>query len=133
MTIVCQHSTRERRRVSSELHRQAFAEYGFTYPQPRGAFELDHLIPLELGGDNAIANLWPGAAEPNPASHEKDRVEHFLHRQVCAGVMSLADAQRQIATDWIKVWRRRALARHLETGRPSSPNPGMRRSNSSFA
>jgi hypothetical protein len=64
MTIVCQHSTKERRRVSSDVHRQAFTEYGLSYPQPRGAFEVDHLIPLELGGDNLIANLWPEAAEP---------------------------------------------------------------------
>jgi 5-methylcytosine-specific restriction endonuclease McrA len=32
------------------------------YPQQHGAFEVDHLIPLELGGDNVIANLWPEAA-----------------------------------------------------------------------
>ncbi len=67
MSVVCQRSTRERRHVSSEVHRRAFTDYGFAYPQPRGAFEVDRLIPLELGGDNVIANLWPEAAEPNPA------------------------------------------------------------------
>jgi hypothetical protein len=105
MTIVCQHSTKERRRVSSDVHRQTFMEYGLSYPQPRGAYEVDHLIPLELGGDNTIANLWPEAAEPTPGFHEKDKVENYLHHQVCSGAMSLADAQRQIATDWIKVWK----------------------------
>jgi hypothetical protein len=105
MDVVCHRSTKERRRVSSEVHRQAFAEYGFTYPQSHGAFEVDHLIPLELGGDNVIANLWPEAATPMPGFHEKDRVENYLHRQVCSGAMNLADAQRQIATDWMKVWR----------------------------
>jgi hypothetical protein len=104
MSVVCQHSTKERRSVSSEVHRQAFAEYGFTFPQPRGAFEVDHLIPLELGGDNVIANLWPEAAEPRPGFHEKDKVEDYLHKQVCAHAMNLGDAQRQIATDWIAVW-----------------------------
>ena len=68
-------------------------------------FEVDHLIPLELGGDNSIANLWPEAAEPTPGFHEKDRVENYLHRRVCEGAMSLADAQRQVATDWVRVWR----------------------------
>jgi hypothetical protein len=105
MNVVCHRSTKERRRVSAEVHRLALTEYGFTYPQPRGAFEVDHLIPLELGGDNVIANLWPEAAEPAPGYHEKDRVENYLHRQVCAGAMNLADAQRQIATDWLKVWK----------------------------
>lgn len=105
MTIVCQHSTKERRRVSAEVHRQAFTEYGFTYPQPRGAFEVDHLIPLELGGDNTLSNLWPEAAEPVPGFHEKDKVENYLHGAVCAGAIPLAEAQRQIASDWTKVWR----------------------------
>ena len=63
------------------------------------------MIPLELGGDNVIANLWPEAAEPRPGFHQKDKVENYLHRQVCAGAMSLTDAQRQIATDWIAVWK----------------------------
>jgi hypothetical protein len=102
--VVCHRSTKERRRVSSEVHRLAFTEYGFTYPQPRGAFEVDHLIPLELGRDNTISNLWPEAAEPGPGFHQKDTVENYLHRQVCAGAMSLAEAQRQIAADWINVW-----------------------------
>lgn len=106
MTVVCQHSTRERRSVWSGIHRLAFTEYGFTYPQARGAFEVDHLIPLELGGDNTIANLWPEAAEPTPGFYQKDKVENFLHRQVCAGALGLADAQRQIATDWMAVWKR---------------------------
>jgi hypothetical protein len=102
--VVCRRSTKERRRVSSEVHRLAFTEYGFTYPQPRGAFEVDHLIPLELGGDNTISNLWAEAAEPAPGFHQKDKVENYLHRQVCAGAMTLVDAQRQIATDWLRVW-----------------------------
>ena len=106
MNVVCQRSTRERRRVSAEVHRQAFREYGISYPQPRGAYEVDHLIPLELGGDNTITNLWPESAEPAPGFHQKDKVENFLHRQVCSGTMSLTEAQRQIATDWIVVWRR---------------------------
>jgi hypothetical protein len=105
MTIVCLHSTKERRRVSAEVHRLAFTEYGISYPQPRGTYEVDHLIPLELGGDNTISNIWPEAAEPTPGFREKDRVENYLHRQVCSGAMSLADAQRQIASDWLKIWK----------------------------
>jgi hypothetical protein len=109
LTVVCEHSTQERRRVFAEVHRLAFGSTGShtypqPYPQPRGSFEVDHLIPLELGGDNTIANLWPEAAEPVPGFHEKDRVEKYLHRQVCSGAMSLA-APRQIATDWLKVWK----------------------------
>ena len=102
---ICGTSTRGRRHVHAAVHRQAFAEYGYAYPQPSGSFEVDHLIPLELGGDNAIANLWPEAAEPRPGFHEKDRVEDYLHERVCSGAMSLGEAQRLIATNWVAVWR----------------------------
>jgi hypothetical protein len=115
VSVACQQSTRERRSVSSGIRRQAFAEYGLTYPPVPGAFEVDHLIPLELGGDNTIANLWPEAAEPTPGFQEKDKVENYLHHQVCAGILHLADAQRLIATDWLAVWKR------MEGGASTTP------------
>jgi hypothetical protein len=60
--------------------------------------ELDHLVPLELGGANDIANLWPEVGrQPNP----KDTVESDLRRAVCDGKVSLAAAQQAIATDWM--------------------------------
>ena len=93
-----------RRPVSEREHRLAFRAYGIPYPQPADAYEVDHLIPLSLGGDNAIANLWPEASEPQPGFHEKDEVEAHLHREVCAGRMDLADAQRAIAIDWLSVY-----------------------------
>jgi hypothetical protein len=59
--------------------------------------EYDHLIPLELGGASDTRNLWfePGVL-PNP----KDKIENALRQRVCSGAMTLADAQRRIATDW---------------------------------
>jgi hypothetical protein len=104
LDVICHRSTNGRRRVSAAVHRHAFSEYGLAFPQPHGAFEVDHLIPLELGGDNAIENLWPEAAEPRPGFHEKDLVENYLHEKVCAGKMSLTEAQRLVATDWLSAW-----------------------------
>jgi hypothetical protein len=103
LATVCGTSTKGRRRVSEDLRRAVLEEYGLVSPLPTGAFEVDHLIPLELGGDNTLANLWPEAAIPVPGFHEKDKVENFLHHQVCSGTMSLVDAQHQIATDWTAV------------------------------
>jgi hypothetical protein len=67
--------------------------------------EVDHLISLELGGSNDIANLWAEPYEPRPGAHEKDRVENWLHKKVCDGTLSLEEAQKAIATDWPKVYR----------------------------
>ena len=60
---------------------------------PPSAFQEDHLISLELGGDPTDPrNLWP---EPYPRAADVDRIENDLNRRVCAGTLSLADAQRK--------------------------------------
>lgn len=66
---------------------------------------MDHLVSLELGGSNTIANLWPEAATPTPGFHEKDRVENYLHEQVCAEQVTLRRAEHEIATNWLAVYR----------------------------
>ncbi len=100
------------RDVPVSLKKKVYGEYGISYPQRRGAYEVDHLIPLELGGNNDIANLFPEAAEPaspaggpSPGFREKDLVENYLHNEVCANQISLAAAQQQIASDWLAVYK----------------------------
>jgi len=93
------------RNVSAKTKNLVYEEYGFSYPQPPGAFEADHLIPLELGGSNDIANLFPEAALPVPGFHEKDLVENYLHGEACAGRVPLDAAQKQIANDWLAVYQ----------------------------
>ncbi len=92
--------TRTVRNVPASEKAQVFAEYGVIAHTP-GQFEIDHLIPLELGGSNALANLWPEAASPAPGFHQKDVVENYLHDKVCSGKLPLQTAQHEIATNWI--------------------------------
>jgi hypothetical protein len=82
----------------------SMAAYGLRADQRR-AYEYDHLVALELGGAvNDPRNLWP---EPDYATRSgyylnpKDRLENKLKRMVCAGGLSLAQAQRMIASDWV--------------------------------
>ncbi len=82
---------------------QVYAEYGISH-HTTGQYEVDHLVSLELGGSNDIANLWPEAASPKPGFHEKDKVENYLHSQVCSGAVSLQQAQIEIATNWLNVY-----------------------------
>lgn len=96
--------TKTVRNVSTKLRKQVFAEYGISYPQPRGAYEVDHLIPLAIGGSNDIANLFPEAADPPPGFHEKDVVEVYLQQEVCSGRVALPAAQKQVAEDWLVVY-----------------------------
>jgi hypothetical protein len=44
------------RNVTHNQYVQVYASYGIPYPEPAGTYELDHLISLELGGDNSNAN-----------------------------------------------------------------------------
>ncbi len=91
------------RNVPTSEKDQVYAEYGIASHSP-GEFEVDHLVSLELGGSNDIANLWPEAASPTPGFHQKDRVENYLHNQVCSGAVPLKQAQIQIATDWLVIY-----------------------------
>lgn len=91
------------RDVSVNTKRKVYDEYGISSHKP-GEYEVDHLISLELGGSNDIANLWPEPAEPRPGFHEKDLVENYLHFQLCSGKISLQEAQQKIANDWYNVY-----------------------------
>lgn len=93
------------RNVPTSEKNQVYAEYGITH-HSAGQYEVDHLVSLELGGSNDIANLWPEAASPTPGFHQKDQVENYLHEQVCSGAISLKDAQDEIATNWLAVYQR---------------------------
>jgi hypothetical protein len=81
--------------VSSRIKRDSEAAYGLPAGTPG---ELDHLISLELGGaPGDPLNLW---VQPGPVPNAKDSVEGKLRAAVCAGTVSLGDAQQAIVTDW---------------------------------
>ena len=61
-------------------------------------FELDHRIPLALGG--APSDPRNLELQPWDEATEKDGVEACLARAVCAGKISLDDARRRIWADW---------------------------------
>lgn len=105
--------TRNVRNVPVGLKRQVYAEYGIAHHKA-GEYEVDHLISLELGGSNSIRNLWPQSYQTQPwNAHVKDQLENELHDEVCGGKIDLAAAQREIATDWIKAYKR-----HFHTDTP---------------
>jgi hypothetical protein len=86
------------RSVSDSTRRKVFAEYGIAYAK-HSHYELDHLIPLELGGSNGIRNLWP---EKGSIPNAKDGVENELHNLVCQHKLRTRKARHVIAADWVK-------------------------------
>jgi hypothetical protein len=94
----------EHRHVTESMRDEVYAGYGRT--EGADCCEVDHLIPLELGGSNNMRNLWPQPDDPRPGWEEKDQLENALHSQVCAGKMALSEAQHCIASNWIQCWEK---------------------------
>jgi hypothetical protein len=83
----------------ARLKKQACAEYGVSKCDK--SVEGDHLVSLELGGcPDCLANIVPQPMDQ--ARVKDDRVERVLPKLVCAGKLSLGQAQRCIAGDWVK-------------------------------
>lgn len=71
-------------------------------------YELDHAIPIELGGATADPrNLWIEKHRGTYGSYAKDRLENRLHKLVCAGTLSLDEARREIWPHWIHYYHLR--------------------------
>ena len=75
-------------------------EYGLAPALYGSTLEIDHIVSLELGGANVIANLYPELADAHPGYHVKDTLENRLHDLVCSGAMTLRAAQTRIASNW---------------------------------
>ena len=100
----------DRRHVTLSMRKQVFAAYGIPWSE-HAQYEVDHLVPRELGGADDVANLWPQPWEGALNARMKARLENRLHRLVCAGTVSLSSAQQRIRTDWIAAYRRYVSAR----------------------
>jgi hypothetical protein len=99
--------------IPESLARRVFAQYRIDRPAPR-AYEVDYLISPALGGAEDIRNLWPQPYRGSEwTANVKDALEDHLRELVCSGKLSLADAQRDIATDWVAAYRK-----YFQTARP---------------
>ncbi|MGD0409676.1 MAG: hypothetical protein ABSB34_11905 [Candidatus Limnocylindrales bacterium] len=85
-------------------------EYGYSDTRT-SSYEEDHLISLELGGAPADArNLWPepytdSLPDGRPTgAYTKDAFETKLKTEVCAGSITLAQAQSDIGDQWVHAY-----------------------------
>ena len=81
---------------------QALERYGKRPEDFTG--ELDHLIPISLGGTNDPDNLWPLPANKDMGPAQKQELDLKLHELVCAKTVKLKDAQDAIKKDWVKAY-----------------------------
>jgi hypothetical protein len=113
------HTTDEKRPNSgftTALKKRQLAAWD--YPDKKtGDYEEDHLISLELGGDDsAEENLWPQPYAGKWGAKTKDTLELELGRRIClletdSDHLPLQKARAAAAGDWIASYKKYVCGR----------------------
>lgn len=100
---------KDARHVSAAMKRHVFERDGYPLgnKDPRCACEVDHIVPRDLGGADTMTNLQVQQYFGPWNAHKKDRLEVQAHKDVCAGKISLKEAQRWFIDDWKAAYERR--------------------------
>lgn len=91
--------------ISLAVQQAVFSEYSIP-PAKAAHYGLDFLVPLQLGGANVRANIWPIADTHGVGFREKEILNIRLHVLVCERQMPLDQAQRAVVSDWVNLWLR---------------------------
>jgi hypothetical protein len=126
-TEICDPEYPRHARVPLTFKDRVYARYGFNKwdCMSRGSCKIDHLVPLGLGGDNKITNLWPHAFGAEWNVYEKTTLEIRLRKEVCERGMNLEAAQQCFLTDWTACYEKFYPGLHevnIRTRKPLSSN-----------
>jgi len=81
---------------------QKHTMYAAYHVNQNSSCELDHLVPLEMGGADSLDNIWPQCGKaPNGKNYKdiKDVVENYLSIEILMG-LDIDAARKGIASDW---------------------------------
>ena len=91
--------------IPTDVKRAVYGTYGLGLDEKN--YELDHLIPLCLGGSNSAKNLWPHSRKGSFWTVEKKlTLEKRLYRLVCTRRLALRAARQELASNWAKAYRK---------------------------
>jgi hypothetical protein len=91
---------------TNRLKKRQMREYGYADRNPKH-YEEDHLVALSIGGSpNDPRNLWPEPRDSSWGAAKKDQLEFVMYKMVCNREISLSEAQREMAGNWIAAWQR---------------------------
>ena len=104
-------SVRPAASYTSDVKRMLMERAGMN-PTIAAYYELNYIIPLALGGHPTDRqNFALQILEGKNGAKRKDRIEAKLQCLVCSGQVTVADAQREILTDWQAAYHRHARVR----------------------
>jgi hypothetical protein len=106
LDIICHQKTEIRRCTFSQSFKKKIAK---AY-KAKVVGEIDHRIPLELGGSNNVRNLWPQGKD---YAH-KDVIEGDLHRAVCLGKLTLEAARTLVLNSWEQLYKDRQIRERIK-------------------
>ena len=108
VNTTCGQARAHRGSISHARRDEILMRYGLP-PGEHPDYEIDHLIPLCLGGSDDPSNLWPEprrTIEPKWNAEAKDRFARLMSSMVCTGQLEIGAAQEAIAKDWIAAYHR---------------------------
>jgi hypothetical protein len=120
----CGHAKENRHRLPPKVRDEILTRYKLL-PGTHPNYEIDHLIPLCLGGSDDPSNLWPQprrSIEETWNAEAKDRFERRMCEMVCSKEIDIAIAQEAFATDWIAAYQK-YYKRQPTHSPPVPPNP----------
>lgn len=92
------------KKYTNRLKHEQIQQYNYVDRDPRH-YELDHLIPLNIGGSPSDPkNLWPQTRQGEWSAEKKNDLEFVVYKMVCHGEISLHEAQQKVAHDWIEAY-----------------------------
>jgi hypothetical protein len=108
LSTTCGHAKEHRGSLRRAFRDEILMRYGLS-PGTHPDYEIDHLIPLCLGGSDDPSNLWAQprrSIEPIWNAEAKDRLERFMCDMVCNRQLDLTTAQKAFAEDWIAAYHK---------------------------
>jgi hypothetical protein len=110
--MICGVKTKAIRKTTQAEKNAVFRDYGLANHHagwcsgPRGC-AVDHVIPLECGGADVKANLFPQKGDGPYNQEDKNRLEALCHKLVCAKKITPAEGQSWFMPDWRDEYDRR--------------------------
>jgi hypothetical protein len=105
LDIICHQKTGERRHTTEAEKNAVYRAYGLKTHRsgfcsgPHGCV-IDHITPLECGGQDVTANMFPQKADGPYNQAKKNRLEGLCHKLVCEGKITPAQGQAWFMPDW---------------------------------